>query len=120
MKNLIVVTGGAGFVGSNLISFLLKESKYKILSLDNYSSGSKKNQIKDIRVKYINGNTKNISQILKSHKKNIKVIFHFGEFARIYQSFLKMNECIDSNSVGSFEVSGSLDPFNSSKSSFET
>ena len=104
MKNLIVVTGGAGFVGSNLISFLLKESKYKILSLDNYSSGSKKNQIKDIRVKYINGNTKNISQILKSHKKNIKVIFHFGEFARIYQSFLKMNECIDSNSVGSHAV----------------
>tara|TARA_A100000164_G_scaffold34408_1_gene26383 strand:- start:239 stop:1126 length:888 start_codon:yes stop_codon:yes gene_type:complete len=104
MKNLIVVTGGAGFVGSNLISFLLKESKYKILSLDNYSSGSKKNQIKDIRVKYINGNTKNISQILKSHKKNIKVIFHFGEFARIYQSFLKMDECIDSNSVGSHAV----------------
>ena len=104
MKNLIVVTGGAGFVGSNLISFLLKESKYKILSLDNYSSGSKKNQIEDIRVKYINGNTKNISQILKFHKKNIKVIFHFGEFARIYQSFLKMDECIDSNSVGSHAV----------------
>ena len=104
MKNLIVVTGWAGFVGSNLISFLLKESKYKILSLDNYSSGSKKNQIEDIRVKYINGNTKNISQILKSHKKNIKVIFHFGEFARIYQSFLKMDECIDSNSVGSHAV----------------
>ena len=104
MKNLIVVTGGAGFVGSNLISFLLKKSKYKILSLDNYSSGSKKNQIINKRVKYIKGNTKNISQILKLKKKNIKVIFHFGEFARIYQSFIKMNECISSNSIGSNAV----------------
>jgi len=104
MKNLIVVTGGAGFVGSNLISFLIKKTKYKILSLDNYSSGSKKNQINNKRVRYVKGNTKNISQILKSKKKNIKALFHFGEFARIYQSFLKMNECIESNSLGSHAV----------------
>ena len=104
MKNLIVVTGGAGFVGSNLISFLIKKTKYKILSLDNYSSGSKKNQINNKRIRYVKGNTKNISQILKSKKKNIKALFHFGEFARIYQSFLKMNECIESNSLGSHAV----------------
>ena len=104
MKDLIVVTGGAGFVGTNLIYFLLKQSKHKILSIDNYSSGTKKNEIRHKRVTYIKGSTKNISQILNSKKKKIKTIFHFGEFARIYQSFLKMNECIESNSVGSHAV----------------
>ena len=104
MKNLIIITGGAGFVGSNLIELLLKKTKYKILSIDNYSSGVKKNHIKDKRVKYIKGHTKNITKILDYKKKKIKVIFHFGEFSRIYQSFLKINECIDSNTVGSNEV----------------
>ncbi len=104
MKNLIVVTGGAGFVGSNLISLFLKKTKYKIISIDNYSSGNKKNHINNSRIKYINANTKNIFQILKAKKNKIKTIFHFGEFARIYQSFFKMNECIDSNSVGSHAV----------------
>ena len=102
-KNIILVTGGAGFVGTNLIKFLLKKTKYKLISLDNYSSGSKLNHIKDSRVKYLNGKTVNISNIIKNPKK-IKSVFHFGEFARIYQSFLKMNECIDSNNVGSNAV----------------
>jgi UDP-glucose 4-epimerase len=104
MKDIIVVTGGAGFVGTNLISFLLKNSKYKIISIDNYSSGSKKNHIKDKRIKYIKGSTKDISKIFNSKKKKINVIFHFGEFSRIYQSFLNMGECIDSNTVGSHAV----------------
>jgi len=104
MKNIIVITGGAGFVGSNLISLFLKLTKYKIISIDNYSSGTRKNHIKNLRVKYINGNTKNISQILNLPKKKIKTIFHLGEFARIYQSFLKMNECIESNSIGTHAV----------------
>ena len=104
MKNIIVVTGGAGFVGSNLILFLLKKTKYKILSIDNYSSGFKKNEIDNKRINYMKGNTKSIAHILEPKKKNIKVIFHFGEFSRIYQSFLKMSECIDSNSVGSHAV----------------
>ena len=102
-KNEIIVTGGAGFVGTNLIRLLLKKTKYKIISIDNYSTGKKNNHIKDKRVKYIIGNTKEIFKLLKSPKK-IKSIFHFGEFARIYQSFIKMNECIDSNSVGSNAV----------------
>jgi len=104
MKNIIVITGGAGFVGANLISFLLKNTKYKILSIDNYSSGLKTNHIKNKKVKYIKGNTKNISTLLNLKKNKINVIFHFGEFSRIYQSFLKMGECIDSNTVGSHAV----------------
>ena len=42
MKNIIIVTGGAGFIGSNLINLLLKRTKYKIISIDNYSTGKKK------------------------------------------------------------------------------
>ena len=104
MKNIIVVTGGAGFVGSNLISLLIKKTKYKIISIDNYSTGSKKNHKQNKRINYIKGNTKNIATILRNKANKIKTIFHFGEFARIYQSFLKMSECIDSNSVGSNAV----------------
>ena len=102
-KNKIVVTGGAGFVGTNLIKLLLKKTRYNIISIDNYSSGEKFNHVKDVRVKYIKGNTVDISKFIKNPKE-IKTVFHFGEFARIYQSFLKMNECIDSNSVGSNAV----------------
>ena len=102
-KNIILVTGGAGFVGTNLIKFFLKKTKYKLISLDNYSSGRKLNHIKSSRVKYLKGKTVNISNIIKNPKQ-IKSVFHFGEFARIYQSFLKMNECLDSNSVGSNAV----------------
>jgi UDP-glucose 4-epimerase len=99
----IIVTGGAGFVGTNLIKLLLNKTKYKIISLDNYTSGSKKNHIKNKRIKYISCDTKNISQVISS-AKNIISVFHFGEFARIYQSFINMNECIDSNSLGSNAV----------------
>ena len=103
-KNILVVTGGAGFVGSNLIEFLILKTRFKIISIDNYSSGSKKNHIKNQRIKYIKSDTKNIHKILNKHKKNINALFHFGEFSRIYQSFLKMNECISSNTIGSNEV----------------
>ena len=102
-KNKIIITGGAGFVGTNLIKLILKKTKYKIYSIDNYSSGTKFNHIVNSRVKYINGKTVNISKLIIKPKE-IKSVFHFGEFARIYQSFLKMNECIDSNSVGSNAV----------------
>ena len=99
----IVVTGGAGFVGTNLINLLLKKTKFKIISIDNYSTGSKKNHNKDIRVKYVKADTKTISNVLKN-EKNINTIFHFGEFSRIYQSFIKIDACINSNSVGSNAV----------------
>jgi UDP-glucose 4-epimerase len=104
MKNYIVVTGGAGFVGSNLIEKLLKKSKKKILSLDDYSSGVKTNHIKDGRIKYIRGSTININKILRKYKNKIHSLFHFGEFSRIFQSFEKFNDCFKSNSFGSSEV----------------
>ena len=104
MKNFIIVTGGAGFVGSNLINLLLKKTKYKIVSLDNYSTGLKKNHLKTKRVEYIKGNTINISKIFGKNRANIKAIFHFGEFARIFQSFKKFDECYQSNSIGSKAV----------------
>ncbi len=104
MKKYIVVTGGAGFIGSNLIYELLKKTNFNIISIDNYSTGKKGNHLSSKKVKYINSDTKKISKILNKKKRNIKAIFHFGEFARIYQSFLKMNECIESNTIGTNEV----------------
>ena len=104
IKKIIVVTGGAGFVGGNLIEKLLKDTKFKIISIDNYSSGSTKNHIKNTRVKYIKDSSSNISKKLDKYKSKIHTIFHFGEFSRIYQSFLKMDECIMSNSIGTHAV----------------
>ena len=104
MKKIIVVTGGAGFVGSNMINHILNKTNFNIISLDDYSSGNKKNHIKNKRIKYIKSHSKNISKVLNLYKKDIHSLFHFGEFSRIYQSFLKMSECINSNTIGSHEV----------------
>ena len=104
MKNIIIVTGGAGFVGSNLIRSLLKKTKKKVISLDNYSSGNKQNHLKNSRVKYVKAETIEISKILNTKKNQIHTIFHFGEFARIYQSFKKFDECFKSNTIGSNAV----------------
>jgi UDP-glucose 4-epimerase len=104
MKNIIIVTGGAGFIGSNLIKYLLKKTDLKIISIDNYSSGSKKNHVSHKNIKYINNDNINIAKILKTSIKKIKVIFHFGEFSRIYQSFTKHKECLNNNINNSFEV----------------
>ena len=103
-KNHIIVTGGAGFVGSNLIEQLVKFKKFKIISLDDYSSGSSKNHINHKNVKYIKCNTLEIEKKLFKIKDKINAIFHFGEFSRIYQSFKKFDQCFQSNSLGSRAV----------------
>ena len=104
MKKILVVTGGAGFVGSNLIEFLIKKTNFKVISLDDYSSGTKKNHLRHKRVKYLRGHTKDINKILNKFSSNINTIFHFGEFSRIYESFNQMNNCIQSNTIGTNAV----------------
>ncbi len=99
----IIITGGAGFVGTNLIKYLLIKTNLNLISIDDYSSGTKKNHINNKRVKYIKGSTLDISKLIKNPKQ-VKTVFHFGEFARIYQSFSKMNKCLASNSIGSNSV----------------
>jgi len=104
MKKFILVTGGCGFIGCNLIHYLLSKTKYQIISLDNYSSSSKIKHIKNNRVKYICGDTNNIERIIKPYKNNIKVVFHFGEFSRIHQSFIETEKCFSSNISGTSKV----------------
>ena len=103
-KNILIVTGGAGFVGTNLIKKILSETDFKIISIDNYSSGNKKNHILNRKVKYLNGRTQDIEKILSKSKNKIHTLFHFGEFSRIYQSFGNFSECYNSNIIGSNEV----------------
>ena len=102
-KKSILITGGAGFVASNLIKVFLTKTRFNIISLDNYSSGFRKNHIKNKRIKYLKGETKDIKTIIKK-PKNIHSVFHFGEFARIYQSFINMSKCIESNTIGTNSV----------------
>jgi len=102
-QKIIVITGGAGFIGSNLIKFLLKKTNFNLLSIDDYSSGSKLNHIPNKRVKYLKANTLNIDKLIK-HPNKVESVFHFGEFSRIYQSFLNIKKCLNSNSNGTNSV----------------
>ena len=104
MKKYIVITGGAGFIGTNLIEFLNKKTQLNIISIDNYSSGLKKNHIFSKKIKYISGNTTDIKKLLLKYKGKIHSLFHFGEFSRIYQSYKKIDECFQSNSTGTEAV----------------
>ena len=105
MNNYVIVTGGAGFIGSNLIELLLKKTKCKIISIDNYSTGSNQNHFHHKRVRYIRGSSSNIEVILKNYNpKKIKSIFHFAEFSRIYQSFKNIKDCFNSNILGTSSV----------------
>jgi UDP-glucose 4-epimerase len=104
MRNIIVVTGGAGFIGSNLIELLLKKTSHSIISLDNYFTGNKKNHIISKRVKYLKNHTINFNKIFYKIRNNIKVIFHFAEFSRIAQSFDNLDKCFKSNILGTHEV----------------
>ena len=87
MKDIIVVTGGAGFVASNLIELLLKKTNFKIISLDNYSTGKKINHIKNKKIIYIRSHTKNISKKLQNIKiKSIQssILENFQEYTKVF------------------------------------
>lgn len=93
MKNLIIVTGGAGFVGSNLIELLLNKTKYNIISLDNYSSGSKKNHIQNKRVKYIKGETSDVNKIFEKKKISLELFFilvNLQEFIKVLKNLMNV------------------------------
>jgi len=98
-KKIIIVTGGAGFIGSNLIEKLLKEKNTKVISLDNYFSGSKKNHIKG--AVYIKGHSKDIAKHIK-YKPDI--IYHLGEYSRVAASLNEPALVWDLNVAGTFGV----------------
>ena len=99
----ILVTGGAGFIGSNLISALIKENReYEITSLDCYWTGKKENHISNPNVKYIDGHSWDISKIFEN--ESFDLIFHFGEFSRIVESFNQLNFLSKSNLYGTSMV----------------
>jgi UDP-glucose 4-epimerase len=97
MKNLIIVTGGAGFVGSNLIKSLLKKTNKKIISLDNYSSGNIRNHIKDNRVKYVKSDTVDIDKHFKKVKKKFIRFFileNLQEFFKVLKNLMNVSNQI--------------------------
>lgn len=92
-----LVTGGAGFIGTNLILKLLEEN-YNILSLDNYSTGLKSNEIPG--VKYIVSDIHDITFI----KENIDICFHLAAQSRVQPSFENPYESIKTNVIGTTKV----------------
>jgi len=95
----VLVTGGAGFIGSNLCERLIKKNGVSVWSLDNYSTGSKKNHIKGVN--YLTGSTTEISTIVNLSPD---LVFHLGEYSRVEQSFKDFDEVINSNVNGTMEV----------------
>ena len=95
----ILVTGGAGFIGSHLCEMLACNYNNKVYSLDNYFTGSKNNHVGN--VKYIKGDTKNIENLVKFTPD---IIYHLGEYSRVEQSFDDMAKVWDYNKNGIFAV----------------
>ncbi|MBK2357530.1 NAD-dependent epimerase/dehydratase family protein [Francisella hispaniensis] len=95
----VLVTGGAGFIGSHLCQRLSEKTNSEVYSLDNYFTGNKSNHIKNVT--YIRGNTKDIDKLI-SFKPDI--IYHLGEYSRVEQSFDDIKKVIDFNKLGTFSV----------------
>lgn len=95
----ILVTGGAGFVGSNLCRHLAQDSQNMVCSLDNYFTGSEENHVSGVR--YIKGETKDIDALVDFVPD---LIYHLGEYSRVEQSFDDMELVLRYNKIGTFKV----------------
>src|SRR4051812_36789334 len=97
-SKLILVTGGAGFIGSNLCERLVA-SGHRVISLDNYFTGSRENHVAG--VEYREGHTKDIAKVVP---ETPDLIYHLGEYARVEQSLEEPALVYDLNAVGTFAV----------------
>lgn len=95
----ILVTGGAGHVGSHIIEMLVKDPENQVISLDNYFTGKMENHIPG--AEYRTGHTKDIDKLIP---ETPNVIYHLGEYARITPSFEDIEKVFDMNTVGTFRV----------------
>lgn len=98
-KRTILVTGGAGHVGSHVIEQLVEDERNRVISLDNYSNGSRENHIAG--ADYRDGHTKHIAELVP---ETPDIVFHLGEYARIATSFDDVATVYDFNVVGTFAV----------------
>lgn len=98
-KKKILITGGAGFIGSHLVAGLLKRGDCEVWSLDNYSTGSEANHIAGAA--YIRGDTKDIERLVAMKPD---IVFHLGEYSRVEKSFDDMEKVWESNAAGTFSV----------------
>ncbi|MDY0181565.1 NAD-dependent epimerase/dehydratase family protein [Aliarcobacter skirrowii] len=99
MKKKILVTGGAGFVGSNLCERLAQDKNNEVYSLDNYFTGSKENHVSNVT--YIEGSSANIDSLVKFTPD---IIYHLGEYSRVEQSFEDIEKVWEYNKNGIFAV----------------
>lgn len=98
IKKMALVTGGAGFVGSYLCERLVREG-YRVISLDNYFSGSEKNHVAG--VEYRRGHTKDIETLIP---ETPDIVYHLGEYSRVAKSLEEPELVFDLNVLGTFAV----------------